>query len=521
MRVLYIVLTLCLLIVMTTTVFGQAMGDYRSAGSGNWNVAATWQQWNGTAWANAAAAPTGSGVITIQSTDSVMVNVAVTITGTLKNQGKVEGDSNLTIGNGGTFQHDQNAGRLPSATWATGSTLLITSITATAPSNSNQNFYNVSFNTPGLTGNLNMAWNNITIGGNIRVIATGSTNRWQMTAAASGDSAKITVMGDIIVEGGSFSSNGTSNSNSHHIIHQYGNVVVTGGNFSVSRGSQGSGSGSTRWYLHGDSFSMTGATTQNSNATNAWFIFAKQGTQTLTLGAGNTLTALPIVVGGGTTLDMGSNKLRGSGRFTLEANATLAIAEPGGIDSAVSVTGTVSMSKAGNFTFKGTAAQVTGTSLPDTVKNVTIDNAAGVTLSRSTVINGVLTLKSGLFDNTIPFTLGAGGSISIQGGSLKNPVVSGVEPIAGAIPESFIVEQNYPNPFNPSTTIVFGLPQESRVKLEVFDFLGRHIATLVDEQKQAGRYSVDFNANGLSSGTYLYKLSTQDRVLSKAMMLLK
>ena len=82
--------------------------------------------------------------------------------------------------------------------------------------------------------------------------------------------------------------------------------------------------------------------------------------------------------------------------------------------------------------------------------------------------------------------------------------------------------QNYPNPFNPATKIEYSLNKASRVTLEVFDLLGRSVATLVrDEQKGAGDYSVTFAANKLASGMYIYRLSASGQIITKKMMLLK
>ncbi|MEX1275463.1 MAG: T9SS C-terminal target domain-containing protein, partial [Bacteroidota bacterium] len=96
MKLFHTFVILCLLVASVAPVMAQATGDYRSAASGNWATAATWQRWNGTNWAAAASAPTGSEVITIQSTDSVFVNVAVSISDTLKNQGIITGGESLT-----------------------------------------------------------------------------------------------------------------------------------------------------------------------------------------------------------------------------------------------------------------------------------------------------------------------------------------------------------------------------------------------------------------------------------------
>jgi PKD repeat protein len=81
--------------------------------------------------------------------------------------------------------------------------------------------------------------------------------------------------------------------------------------------------------------------------------------------------------------------------------------------------------------------------------------------------------------------------------------------------------QNYPNPFNPRTTISFTLPAETRVSLTVYDATGRTVARLVDGVKGAGRHDVDFNAAGLSSGIYFYRLVAGAVIEQKKMVLLK
>jgi len=90
-----------------------------------------------------------------------------------------------------------------------------------------------------------------------------------------------------------------------------------------------------------------------------------------------------------------------------------------------------------------------------------------------------------------------------------------------SMPVSFNLKQNYPNPFNPSTSIAYSVVKESKVKLEVFDVLGRKVATLVNGNQIAGSYKVNFDASKLSSGVYIYTLTSQDQSLSKKMMLIK
>jgi hypothetical protein len=88
-------------------------------------------------------------------------------------------------------------------------------------------------------------------------------------------------------------------------------------------------------------------------------------------------------------------------------------------------------------------------------------------------------------------------------------------------PGGFRLEQNYPNPFNPSTTIRYGLPGRSHVTISVFNTLGQQVAILQDGEQEAGYHEVTFDAGGLASGAYLYRLQAGDVVLSKKLILLR
>lgn len=96
------------------------------------------------------------------------------------------------------------------------------------------------------------------------------------------------------------------------------------------------------------------------------------------------------------------------------------------------------------------------------------------------------------------------------------------------LPTVFSLEQNYPNPFNPETTIKFSVPVETQyatslqhVTLKVYDVLGREVVTLVNEDKAPGSYETKFNANGLASGIYIYRIQAGEFVASKKLILLK
>jgi len=85
----------------------------------------------------------------------------------------------------------------------------------------------------------------------------------------------------------------------------------------------------------------------------------------------------------------------------------------------------------------------------------------------------------------------------------------------------FRLDQNYPNPFNAMTRIKYSIKDEGRVTLKIYDLLGRETALLVDEIKRPGTYEVEFNANNLSSGVYVYQLKHGDKTLSRKLVLLK
>ena len=91
----------------------------------------------------------------------------------------------------------------------------------------------------------------------------------------------------------------------------------------------------------------------------------------------------------------------------------------------------------------------------------------------------------------------------------------------GIVPSSFTLSQNYPNPFNPSTKIKYSIPQSSKVVVKVFDMLGKEVATLVNEEKEAGTYEITWNAQNLPSGVYSYGIKAGSYTAIKKMVLLK
>ncbi len=93
--------------------------------------------------------------------------------------------------------------------------------------------------------------------------------------------------------------------------------------------------------------------------------------------------------------------------------------------------------------------------------------------------------------------------------------------VTAEVPRTATLLPNYPNPFNPTTTLAFELDRTREVRLEVFDLLGRHVATLVDGLQPAGRHAVRFDARGLASGVYVYRLAAGAVVETRTMLLLR
>ena len=98
--------------------------------------------------------------------------------------------------------------------------------------------------------------------------------------------------------------------------------------------------------------------------------------------------------------------------------------------------------------------------------------------------------------------------------NLSNEVVIGT-------PMTYSLSQNYPNPFNPSTVIKYSIPQSSLVTLKVYNILGKEVASLVNENKEAGNYTVNFSAKNLSSGVYFYTIKAGNFTQTKKMTIIK
>ena len=135
--------------------------------------------------------------------------------------------------------------------------------------------------------------------------------------------------------------------------------------------------------------------------------------------------------------------------------------------------------------------------------------------SASSIDSMVIRWTNGTVDRS--YNIAANGRYTAVEGS----GVIGITPIGTEVPNAYALSQNYPNPFNPSTKIKFSVPVSGKVVMQVYNVLGSVVSTLVNSNVKAGAYEVDFNASGLSSGVYFYKLSSGNFVETKKMILVK
>jgi hypothetical protein len=138
------------------------------------------------------------------------------------------------------------------------------------------------------------------------------------------------------------------------------------------------------------------------------------------------------------------------------------------------------------------------------------------------------TSNSGLLDNYISsIAIDGNGNKwigTIQGGLTafnETGIITKIVKLNNNLPGNFILSQNYPNPFNPTTIINYSIPKSGLVTIKIYDILGREVRTLVNEEKTAGNYSVQFTGNNLSSGIYFYRMQSGNFSQTKKLILLK
>ena len=282
----------------------------------------------------------------LTTTDTLTVNSGVTVivNGYVKASAAIIASTSaplsFTFNSGSTYEHAFAGGAIPMSTWNTGSTCLVTGTTSASPGNALQNYYNFTWNCIGQTTNLNLAWDNVVIGGDITVTNCGSTGtNYQLRMTSAATTRTISINGNVLINGGFLTASGSSGAAQYNITVK-GNITVQAGTLNLCGGSGGFGT----WWLWGNlTVGATGSFVAPSNKTiNTRLIFAAtNGAQTYTLISGgsnknlnygienNTTVTLnsPLTVGNGTlgylVLTSGKIVTTATNLLTLAANDTI------------------------------------------------------------------------------------------------------------------------------------------------------------------------------------------------------
>jgi hypothetical protein len=732
------------------------LSRFQSHESGNWNNPDAWEYFN-TTWVHPAPyTPTDTdGVVVIQSGHSITVtqsesvgqllvanggtliiqpNALVKIKGgestdldvfgLLINQGAITMQDSLTavFEEGSKYSHVQDGGAIPKALWKKGTICEITGVINSMPVNTNQNFYSLIWNCPNQSKNLTLnGQNGFVVSGTLTV-----TNTNYNHSSTSNPSYCLNLFHG---NGSCIINNLTINGYNAILSSQDGNfadTVFVKGDITVSSGGvlllSNFTAASTQFLLKGNiTLPDSGYIGTNDAISQSEIIFS--GNTILNIPPSFTFIGAPnFRIAGGGRLSLGNYILTGPGNFTLDAMGTIEITHAGGLDSTIRVSGVKTLSDGSTYIFSGSVSQATGKLLPNTVKNLIINNISGVTLSDSIIVKDTLEMRAGplhlgqnklsygsngtlfysenspdttsdaefpiengpfnltttkaegihfhssrtvlgniffdrlilgdntltanssgvyntgsyivtnghgvlklirrslvmnfpigtelsscrlqlfnakpndtisvrvsedttktiggrvklkwIFDKNAPFDnqysiqfvwsgvyedfefqknrdkyakifnlydtteVGSGSYAldltndprSIRRGGINLPgtfaigefkITNGVNAETHGPPTEFKLAQNYPNPFNPVTTIKYQAPNAGSVTLKIFDILGREIGVLVNEEKQAGYYTVQWGASGIPSGIYFYRMRSGKFVETKKMILIK
>jgi hypothetical protein len=454
--------TLLILLVLTSlNIIAQTNGDYRTlfttGGPYNWNTATNWQIYNGATWVTASSVPPASNeVITvltgsnytlnvsfsaeqlvIQSGGTLTISPAFTLTiatgaakgldvyGTIINSGTLKAVGTIYFESASTYQHNENGGTIPKATWATTSTCNINytsgTITTAPLVASGQTFGNFTWNSNVPNTNLTFTGPS-TVLGNFLVSLTGNTGVTGNTLHL--EQTTLTVSGNFTTSGNSsVNLNVTTTPQTYNIS---GNFII-GGNYFFSNGT---GLTTVNFIGSGNTINVTVPNFLDflagpNTASDVVFHITNGASYTLnsnmSIPAANTLT----IDNGGTLYtgtDIINNNRNGEtssgGIFTVSSGGTLGIGSAQGISVPIVCgiggsgnvqTCTTNFNTGANYIYDGTANQITGTGLTQNIPaNITINNAGNtVSLSASTTLSGNIIISAGTFNaNTYSITLG-------------------------------------------------------------------------------------------------------------------
>ncbi|MBI3787217.1 MAG: T9SS type A sorting domain-containing protein, partial [Ignavibacteriales bacterium] len=226
---------------------------------------------------------------------------------------------------------------------------------------------------------------------------------------------------------------------------------------------------------------------------------ATQATANVTISGTATTGARDVIV---------TNAAPGGGSVTLTGGFTV-----GNLAPTVASLNPTSGAKGSKLNFS-----ITGTNFSSGVTTA-VSFGAGITVNSfaivsATQITGNITIDAaattGLRDIMVTNTTPGGGTATLTGGfNVTSGTPVDVETPDLTIPKNFVLEDVFPNPFNPSTTIRFGLPERSNVRIEVYSVLGKLIATLAAQEMQHGFHQINWKADNVASGTYLVRMTAE------------
>ena len=467
--------------------YGQSAGDFRTNGDVTFSSATHWQTYNGTSWVAAGVAPFSTdGVITIRSGNTATLTASklldqlvvdnggiltvnsgrtltiidgvgtdLDVTGTINNSGTITPTGTIVFNALSNYNHTQDGGAIPTATWDPKSNCNITGIISstgfTVGSLEGQVFGNFIWNCSSQNTSVGFILAaNFTVKGDFIVASTGPVNTNDNTLRMSNNASSFTinVTGNFVVQNSStFKMNNDAGS---CIMNVTGNFSLNSGNFTIKTGSASSTlsvegdvtiSGGTLFMNENDgtnsgilnvggnfNFSAGSITAQQSGwPGNINFTGSSTHIYTKTVGAtiSNTIN---FSVLNGSTLDVGMSLINGSdGTFTLNSGAGIITAHPQGLSKtggsgSIRVAGTRTFDPGADYTYNGSVAQIAGTGLTG-ANNLTINNTStGVTLSNNVSVDGILTLTDGILTTTSAKLLSITNpsNLAISGGSVAS-----------------------------------------------------------------------------------------------------
>lgn len=428
---------------------GPSNGDYRTAGSGNWNSVSTWQKYNNGAWNAATIAPVNTDkLITIETGHSITITSNLTadeivvssggfliinsgvilsvakgpgedlnVFGIVKNAGiiSIVSGASCQFNSTGVYQHNftTTPGTIPTAIWMAGSTCEIIGYTTnSSPPSGLQVFSNFTWNCPMQSDDIEFSGLLSNLSGDLSIISTGTKS-----IIGNNNNMTLTVGGNYIQSGGSFILNKSNNTTVFNLNGNYnqsgGTFVLTTknsavavanitGNFNLNGGSFDAltnGSSSATLNLSGNLINTASSIGTSGGNSVLNIIFKKAGTQYYTASNNTVSGVVNYTVNSASFLELGNSIVSGS-NFTVASGGAIGIGSKDGITVSgslgnVQVTGLRSFDTGADFIYNGTLGQVTGSGLPSIVRNFKISNSANVSLTNPLSLTGVLTFLSG------------------------------------------------------------------------------------------------------------------------------